>query len=113
MPYFNFNNPRFQSLDTLEVSNRVKELLSVHNIGQRLFAKHVLGLSQGTVSELLSKPKHWDKLTEKGRESYRKMFYWLRDVRNVDALKHLSPRKRECSCQWEKEVTCGCGTVMS
>ena len=45
--------------------------MSVHNIGQRLFAKYVLGLSQGTVSELLSKPKSWDKLTEKGRDSYR------------------------------------------
>ena len=33
---------------------RVCELLSVHYIGQRLFAKYVLGLSQGTVSELLS-----------------------------------------------------------
>jgi hypothetical protein len=51
--------------------SRVRELLSVHNIGQRLFAKYVLGLSQGTVSELLSKPKSWDKLTEKGRDSYR------------------------------------------
>ncbi len=49
----------------------MRELLSVHNIGQRLFAKYVLGLSQGTVSELLSKPKSWDKLTEKGRDSYR------------------------------------------
>ena len=83
-----------QCLDTLDVSNKVKELLSVHNIGQRVFAKQVLGLSQGTVSELLSKPKHWDKLTEKGRESYRKMYYWLKDVRNIDALKNASPRKR-------------------
>jgi hypothetical protein len=43
------------------VAKTVRELLSIHNIGQRLFAKHVLGLSQGTVSELLSKPKSWDK----------------------------------------------------
>ena len=83
-----------QTLDTLDVSNKVKEILSVHNIGQRVFAKQVLGLSQGTVSELLSKPKHWDKLTEKGRESYRKMYYWLQDIRNIDALKNASPRKR-------------------
>lgn len=87
-------NSFLQCLDTLDVSNKVKELLSVHNIGQRVFAKQVLGLSQGTVSELLSKPKHWDKLTEKGRESYRKMYYWLKDVRNIDALKNASPRKR-------------------
>ncbi|CAL1537355.1 unnamed protein product [Lymnaea stagnalis] len=80
-------------LDTSYVSKTVRELLSIHNIGQRLFAKHVLGLSQGTVSELLSKPKSWDKLTEKGRESYRKMHAWATDETNIMALKAISPKK--------------------
>ena len=31
------------------------------------------------MSELLSKPKSWDKLTEKGRDSYRKMHAWVWD----------------------------------
>ena len=82
-----------QVLDTADVSQKIREILSSHNIGQRLFAKHVLGLSQGTVSELLSKPKHWDKLTEKGRESYRKMYSWAIDESNVTALKAISPKK--------------------
>ncbi|XP_052802047.1 homeobox protein cut-like 1 isoform X2 [Mya arenaria] len=82
-----------QGLDTGLVAKTVRELLSIHNIGQRLFAKHVLGLSQGTVSELLSKPKSWDKLTEKGRESYRKMHSWAIDDRNIMALKAISPKK--------------------
>lgn len=82
-----------QGLDTSMVAKTVRELLSIHNIGQRLFAKHVLGLSQGTVSELLSKPKSWDKLTEKGRESYRKMHTWAIDDRNIMALKAISPKK--------------------
>jgi len=82
-----------QGLDTGMVAKTVRELLSIHNIGQRLFAKHVLGLSQGTVSELLSKPKSWDKLTEKGRESYRKMHTWATDDRNIMALKAISPKK--------------------
>ena len=82
-----------QVLDTAEVSSRIREILSAHNIGQRLFAKHVLGLSQGTVSELLSKPKHWDKLTEKGRESYRKMHAWSLNENNVLDLKAISPKK--------------------
>jgi len=82
-----------QGLDTAMVAKTVRELLSIHNIGQRLFAKHVLGLSQGTVSELLSKPKSWDKLTEKGRESYRKMHTWAIDDRNIMALKAISPKK--------------------
>ncbi|KAL3856803.1 hypothetical protein ACJMK2_011520, partial [Sinanodonta woodiana] len=82
-----------QGLDTGMVAKTVRELLSIHNIGQRLFAKHILGLSQGTVSELLSKPKSWDKLTEKGRESYRKMHAWAVDERNILALKAISPKK--------------------
>ena len=44
-----------------------------------IVTRYVLGLSQGTVSELLSKPKSWDKLTEKGRDSYRKMHAWVWD----------------------------------
>lgn len=32
-----------QNLDTLHISRRVRELLSINNIGQRLFAKYVLG----------------------------------------------------------------------
>ena len=82
-----------EALNTLNISRCVRELLSVHNIGQRLFAKYVLGLSQGTVSELLSKPKPWDKLTEKGRDSYRKMHAWATDERCIGLLKGMVPRK--------------------
>jgi homeobox protein cut-like len=82
-----------ETLNTLNISRCVRELLSVHNIGQRLFAKYVLGLSQGTVSELLSKPKPWDKLTEKGRDSYRKMHAWAADERCIYFLKAMVPRK--------------------
>lgn len=90
---YNMDKYANQNLDTLQISRRVRELLSVHNIGQRLFAKYVLGLSQGTVSELLSKPKPWDKLTEKGRDSYRKMHAWGCDEEAVMLLKSLIPKK--------------------
>ena len=92
-----FNLEKFanQNLDTLHISRRVRELLSVHNIGQRIFAKYVLGLSQGTVSELLSKPKPWDKLTEKGRDSYRKMHAWIVDNQAVMLIKSLVPKRGE------------------
>jgi hypothetical protein len=82
-----------EPLNTNDVSQKVRDLLNVHNIGQRIFAKYILGLSQGTVSELLSKPKHWDKLTEKGRESYRKMYTWSCSDKSINALKAVSPRK--------------------
>lgn len=90
---YNMDKYSTQNLDTLHIARRVRELLSIHNIGQRLFAKYVLGLSQGTVSELLSKPKPWDKLTEKGRDSYRKMHAWACDENAVLLLKSLIPKK--------------------
>lgn len=92
---YNMDKYASQNLDTLHISRRVRELLSIHNIGQRLFAKYILGLSQGTVSELLSKPKPWDKLTEKGRDSYRKMHAWACDENAVMLLKSLIPKKGE------------------
>ncbi|KAG5894193.1 hypothetical protein JTB14_037755 [Gonioctena quinquepunctata] len=90
---YNMDKYASQNLDTLHISRKVRELLSIHNIGQRLFAKYVLGLSQGTVSELLSKPKPWDKLTEKGRDSYRKMHAWACDDNAILLLKSLIPKK--------------------
>ncbi|CAG9861209.1 unnamed protein product [Phyllotreta striolata] len=90
---FNIDKYASQNLDTLHIARRVRELLSIHNIGQRIFAKYVLGLSQGTVSELLSKPKPWDKLTEKGRDSYRKMHAWAMDENAILLLKSLIPKK--------------------
>lgn len=80
-------------LDPTEVATRIRDILSLHSIGQRLFAKHVLNLSQGTVSELLSKPKPWSKLSEKGRDSYRKMNQWAQDSARVQELKSIAPRK--------------------
>ena len=96
---YNMEKYAGQALDTVGAARRVRELLSVHNIGQRLFAKYVLGLSQGTVSELLSKPKTWEKLTEKGRDSYRKMHAWAFDDNAILMLKSLIPRKGELSRQ--------------
>ncbi|CAG0879605.1 unnamed protein product [Cyprideis torosa] len=90
---YNMEIHQHTTLDTLFLARRVRELLSIHNIGQRLFAKYVLGLSQGTVSELLSKPKPWDKLTEKGRDSYRKMHAWAIDDNAVQYLKSLVPKR--------------------
>lgn len=97
---YNIDKYASQNLDTLHISRRVRELLSIHNIGQRLFAKYVLGLSQGTVSELLSKPKPWDKLTEKGRDSYRKMHGWATDENAIMLLKSLIPKKGEFENTW-------------
>lgn len=37
----------------------------------------MLGLSQGSVSDMLSRPKPWSKLTQKGREPFIRMQLWL------------------------------------
>lgn len=55
----------------------------------------VLGLSQGSVSELLSKPKPWHLLSIKGREPFIRMKMWLEDARNVDKLQRLKCERKE------------------
>ncbi len=92
-PHGQQSHSSYEPINTADIAQKVRDLLSVHNIGQRVFAKFILGLSQGTVSELLSKPKHWDKLTEKGRESYRKMYNWSCSEHSISTLKAISPRK--------------------
>jgi len=42
------------ALDTADVAQHVREILSSNNIGQRLFARHVLGLSQARLLLLLA-----------------------------------------------------------
>ena len=88
------NNHSLEPLDTTYVSNVVRKILAQNNIGQRVFARYILSLSQGTVSELLSKPKLWSKLTEKGKESYRKMWTWANSEESILALKEYQSTER-------------------
>ena len=75
-------------IDTLDLTSRVKDVLQFNNLGQKLFGEAVIGLSQGSVSELLSKPKPWHMLSIKGREPFIKMHLWLSDPHNTERLKH-------------------------
>ncbi len=61
----------------------------------QLFGEAVLGLSQGSVSELLSKPKPWEMLSIKGREPFIRMQLWLNDPQSVDRLQALRNEQRE------------------
>uniref|UniRef100_A0A8B9G5N2 Homeobox protein cut-like n=1 Tax=Amazona collaria TaxID=241587 RepID=A0A8B9G5N2_9PSIT len=81
-------------LDTAEIACQVKEQLLKHNIGQRVFGHYVLGLSQGSVSEILARPKPWHKLTVKGKEPFIKMKQFLSDEQNVLALRTIQVRQR-------------------
>lgn len=57
----------------------------------------MLGLSQGSVSELLSKPKPWHMLSIKGREPFIRMQLWLSDSHNIERLQALKTERRELS----------------
>ncbi|MPC97575.1 Homeobox protein cut [Portunus trituberculatus] len=72
---------------TLHLSpTQVKEQLSQYSISQRLFGESVLGLSQGSVSDLLARPKPWHMLTQKGREPFIRMKIFLEDDNAVHKL---------------------------
>ncbi|XP_059403205.1 homeobox protein cut-like 2 [Carassius carassius] len=84
-------------LDTFSITQRVKEALTVNNIGQRVFGEEVLGLTQSSVSELLSHPKPWTKLSLKGKENFIRMHLWLQDPQNIqklNAMKKMDQRAR-------------------
>uniref|UniRef100_H0WZS6 Homeobox protein cut-like n=1 Tax=Otolemur garnettii TaxID=30611 RepID=H0WZS6_OTOGA len=76
-------------------ARQVKEQLIKHNIGQRIFGHYVLGLSQGSVSEILARPKPWNKLTVRGKEPFHKMKQFLSDEQNILALRSIQGRQRE------------------
>jgi homeobox protein cut-like len=63
----------------------------------QLFGEAVLGLSQGSVSELLSKPKPWHMLSIKGREPFIRMQMWLNDPTSMDKLTAIKSDKREAA----------------
>uniref|UniRef100_A0A3P8VNN7 One cut domain family member n=1 Tax=Cynoglossus semilaevis TaxID=244447 RepID=A0A3P8VNN7_CYNSE len=79
-------------LDTYAITKKVKEVLTDNNLGQRLFGETILGLTQGSVSDLLSRPKPWHKLSLKGRGPFVRMQLWLNDLNdphNVDKLRAI------------------------
>lgn len=51
----------------------------------------VLGLSQGSVSDMLSRPKPWSKLTQKGREPFIRMQLWLTDQLGQGIAQQANP----------------------
>uniref|UniRef100_A0A8C7JRI7 DNA-binding protein SATB n=1 Tax=Oncorhynchus kisutch TaxID=8019 RepID=A0A8C7JRI7_ONCKI len=84
----------WEDMDTSEIARQIKEQLIQHNIGQRVFGHYVLGLSQGSVSEILARPKPWSKLTIRGKEPFHKMRQFLSDEQNILALRSIQGRQR-------------------
>uniref|UniRef100_A0A8D0DXC5 One cut domain family member n=1 Tax=Salvator merianae TaxID=96440 RepID=A0A8D0DXC5_SALMN len=82
-------------LDTYGITKRVKEVLTDNNLGQRLFGETILGLTQGSVSDLLARPKPWHKLSLKGREPFVRMQLWLNDPNNVEKLMDMKRMEKK------------------
>lgn len=68
--------PYLGNVDTKDVAERVIRDLKKYCIPQAVFAQVVLGRTQGTLSDLLRKPKPWSKL-KSGRETFSRMYHWL------------------------------------
>lgn len=81
---------KYGEVNTEDLVKEVKDYLSQYSISQRLFGEQVLGLSQGSVSDLLARPKPWNMLTQKGREPFIRMQMFMEDK---DALKKLMSRR--------------------
>ena len=77
---------QYAHLNTDDLTRRTKEILSQYSISQRLFGEAVLGLSQGSVSDLLARPKPWHMLTQKGREPFIRMKIFLEDETAIHKL---------------------------
>ena len=77
---------QYSCLNTEEIVKQVKEVLGRFSISQRLFGESVLGLSQGSVSDLLARPKPWRMLTQKGREPFIRMQLFLEESGSVIKL---------------------------
>ena len=74
------------SQKSLLLLTQVKESLSQFSISQRLFGESILGLSQGSVSDLLARPKQYHMLTQKGKEPFIRMKMYLDDENAVHKL---------------------------
>lgn len=77
--------------------------------GQRLFGESILGLTQGSVSDLLSRPKPWHKLSLKGREPFVRMQLWLNDPHNVEKLRDM--KKLEKKGERQGDAAAGSGVL--
>ena len=97
----------FANINTEDLVKQVKETLSQYSISQRLFGENVLGLSQGSVSDLLARPKPWHMLTQKGREPFIRMQLFLEDAEAIPKLVasqyHIAPDKLMRSNSFGKE----------
>ena len=77
---------KYRHVNTMELVQNIKDILSRYSISQRHFGEKILGLSQGSVSDILARPKQWESLTQKGREPFLRMRIFLDDPNAIKQL---------------------------
>uniref|UniRef100_A0A914KYK7 DNA-binding protein SATB n=1 Tax=Meloidogyne incognita TaxID=6306 RepID=A0A914KYK7_MELIC len=80
------NNPLDQ-IDTADVARRIRECLARSGISQRAFAEHLLKMTSGGFSDLLTKARPWVMLGWKHRQAYQIMVEFLADPDAVERLR--------------------------
>ncbi|CAL2039080.1 unnamed protein product [Caenorhabditis brenneri] len=63
-------------IDTVDLISKIAQEIKDHSIHQEVLAEKVMCRTQGTLSEMLSKPKQWHELTT-GRQTYLRLHNWL------------------------------------
>ncbi|CAL2038872.1 unnamed protein product [Caenorhabditis brenneri] len=63
-------------IDTKDLCLKISAELEGRNIPQALFATRIISRSQGTLSDLLGKPKPWE-ILRSGRNTFKRMYNWM------------------------------------
>ena len=83
-----FEDELEEELDTQKLAQQLTDELKRYSIPQAVFARKVLNRSQGTLSDVLRKPKPWQEL-KGGKEVFKKMKEWLQlpEVKRIPQLR--------------------------
>lgn len=100
-----FDMSRFEDLDTKKIAEALTNELKKYSIPQAVFARKVLNRSQGTLSDVLRKPKPWSELRG-GREIFRKMKEWLDlpEVKRIPQLRAEAALELDAKARREEET---------
>ncbi len=74
------------SINTDEIANQLKDVLTKSKISQRLFGQAVLNAHKNVVSLLLLEPKSWSTLSRQARERYIQIYAWLNDKNRLNKI---------------------------
>ncbi|CAL2048007.1 unnamed protein product [Caenorhabditis brenneri] len=85
-------NIKRDHIDTKELSKTILAELSSLKIPQEVFAARLVNRTQGTLSDLLTRPKPWNVLNA-GRKTYIRMYNWM-----------MLPKKTKLAILYEEPV---------